>query len=71
MAESGVASGSTIELKSRGRGGGSEPPATSSSEVEIETKLLGFYPCDGDPPEGTAWPNGACHPHDHGHDPNN
>ena len=36
LAESGVASGSTIELKSRGRGGGSEPPATSSSEVEIE-----------------------------------
>ena len=36
LAESGVASGSTIELKSRGRGGGAEPPATSSSEVEIE-----------------------------------
>ena len=36
LAESGVASGSTIELKSRGRGGGSEPLATSSSEVEIE-----------------------------------
>ena len=35
LAESGVASGSTIELKSRGRGGGSEPPATSSSEAEI------------------------------------
>ena len=36
LTESGVASGSTIELKSRGRGGGSEPPATSSSQVEIE-----------------------------------
>ena len=36
LTESGVASGSTIELKSRGRGGGSEPPATSSRQVEIE-----------------------------------
>ena len=35
--ESGVASGSTIELKFRGRGGGPEPPATNSSEVEVET----------------------------------
>ena len=36
LAESGVASGSTIELKSRGRGGGPEPQASSSAEVEID-----------------------------------
>jgi hypothetical protein len=22
----------------------------------------GFWPCSGDPPAGTAWPNGMCHP---------
>ena len=38
LGESGVASGSTIELKFRGRGGGPEPPATNSSEIEIETR---------------------------------
>ena len=38
LAESGVASGSTIELKFRGRGGGLEPQATNSLEVEIEPK---------------------------------
>ena len=38
LAESGVASGSTIELKFRGRGGGPEPQATNSLEVEIEPK---------------------------------
>ena len=37
LEESGVASGSTIELKFRGRGGGPEPQATNSLEVEIET----------------------------------
>jgi len=36
LKESGVAYGSTIELKFRGRGGGPEPQATSSSEVDIE-----------------------------------
>ena len=35
--ENGVASGSTVELKFRGRGGGPEPQATNSLEVEIET----------------------------------
>ena len=58
LAESGVASGSTIELKSRGRGGGPEPPATSSSEVEIErpsmsrmsttSRMMHSYDRDGD-----------------------
>ena len=47
--ESGVASGSTIELKFRGRGGGSEPPATNSSEVEIETR-----PASMDQPPATV-----------------
>ena len=38
LEENGVASGSTIELKFRGRGGGPEPQATNSLEVlEIET----------------------------------
>ena len=36
--ESGVVSGSTIELKFRGRGGGPEPQATNSLEVEIQTR---------------------------------
>ena len=58
LGESGVASGSTIELKSRGRGGGAEPPATSSSEVEIEqpsmsrmsmtSRVMHSYDRDGD-----------------------
>ena len=34
LKESGVASGSTIELKFRGRGGGLEPQATNSLEIE-------------------------------------
>ena len=43
LQESGVASGSTVELKFRGRGGGpepqaTEPQATNSLEVEIETR---------------------------------
>ena len=38
LEESGVTSGSTVELKFRGRGGGPEPQATSSLEVEIQTK---------------------------------
>ena len=43
LQESGVASGSTVELKFRGRGGGPEPQATeaqatNSLEVEIETR---------------------------------
>ena len=37
LEESGVASGSTVELKFRGRGGGPEPQAANSFEVEIET----------------------------------
>ena len=38
LEENGVVSGSTIELKFRGRGGGLEPQATNSLEVlEIET----------------------------------
>ena len=37
LEESGVASGSTVELKFRGRGGSPEPQATNSLEVEIET----------------------------------
>ena len=37
LEENGVVSGSTIELKFRGRGGGPEPQATNSLEVEIET----------------------------------
>ena len=53
LAESGVASGSTIELKSRGRGGGPEPPATSSGEVEIETRPASM----DEPPAG--WARGA------------
>ena len=36
LEDSGVASGSTIELTFRGRGGGLEPLASSSVEVEIE-----------------------------------
>ena len=38
LEECGVASGSTIELKFRGRGGGPELQATNSLEVEIEPK---------------------------------
>ena len=38
LEESGVASGSTVELKFRGRGGGPEPQATNSLEVEIATR---------------------------------
>ena len=38
LAESGVAAGSTIELKSRGLGGCREPPAPESPEIEIETR---------------------------------
>jgi len=38
LEESGVTSGSTVELKFRGRGGGPEPQATSSLEVETQTK---------------------------------
>ena len=38
LEESGVASGSTVELKFRGRGGGPEPEATNSLEVEIERR---------------------------------
>ena len=37
LEENGVVSGSTIELKFRGRGGGPEPQVTNSLEVEIET----------------------------------
>ena len=36
LEESGVTSGSTVELKFRGRGGGPEPQAVNSFEVEIE-----------------------------------
>ena len=38
LEESGVASGSTVELKFRGRGGGPEPQATNSLEVEIAAR---------------------------------
>ena len=48
--ESGVASGSTIELKFRGRGGGPEPQATSSLEGEIQTKRASVEK----PPAGVA-----------------
>ena len=36
LEENGVASGSTVELKFRGRGGGPEPQAANSFEVEVE-----------------------------------
>ena len=42
LEESGVTSGSTVELKFRGRGGGPEPQATNSLEVEIEPKPPGM-----------------------------
>ena len=38
LEEIGVASGSMVELKFRGRGGGPEPQATNSLEVEIERR---------------------------------
>ena len=38
LEESGVTSGSTVELKFRGRGGGPKPQATNSLEVEIERR---------------------------------
>ena len=39
LEESGVASGSTVELKFRGRGGGPEPQArsTATNSIEVET----------------------------------
>ena len=42
LEESGVTSGGTVELKFRGRGGGPEPQATNSLEVEIEPKPPGM-----------------------------
>ena len=51
LKESGVASGSTIELKFRGRGGGpDEPQATNSLEVEIQTRPASVEK----PPAGVA-----------------